>query len=93
MSTTTSTPHATALTGELDLLRAVFEQAMRDLAASAPPRVQHAARLFWLNHDGMLASLCELAGLDWREVQRRMCRRYPVILEPAQLDLALGGVQ
>jgi hypothetical protein len=93
MGTLTSTPHATASGGELALLTAIFLQAQRDLAAGTPPHVQRAARQFWLNELRDLEALCELAGLEWRLVQRRMCARHPEILAPRQLDLALGATR
>jgi hypothetical protein len=87
ISTTCAPP--TLLHAEHDLIAAIFRQAMIDLRATADLYAQASARRFWRGDAGDLAWWCTLAGLDMQQVQRRVLLRYPEVLAPRQLELAL----
>jgi hypothetical protein len=71
---------------ERTLLCVVLTQAVKDLR-SPDSFVQASARRFFRGGDD-LAQLCDLLGLDWRQVQRCVLQRFPQVL-PRQLELAL----
>jgi len=80
---------ASPLEPELALLARIFTQALRDVR-DPDPAVQAAAIRWWREGSGGdLAHLCEMLGLDLKQVQAYVARRYPEILAPRQLELEL----
>jgi hypothetical protein len=85
----TSCPPPALLDAEVNLIAALFRQALVDLRPGTDPSAHAAAVRWWQNRGRELQWWCTLTGLDMPHVQRAVARRYPEILAPRQLELEL----
>jgi hypothetical protein len=75
---------------EVNLIAAIFRQALTDLKPTADPYAHAAAVRWWRNQGGELQWFCDALGLDMAQVQRQIRARYPEVWAPRQLEMDLG---